>query len=117
MLATGQPVLDQAVGQLPTRRGRWLLDRELFPHQKPNRKSDAGRRHKHRSYQTKKKLEECVHKLAGSLLHTQTKDNFWLARELTDAINQYHAALAMSLDLLIRQPEKNTELLPQNALP
>jgi hypothetical protein len=28
-------------------------------------------------------------------------------------MNQDHGALAMSLDLLIGQPERNTELLPQ----
>jgi transcriptional regulator with PAS, ATPase and Fis domain len=113
VLTTGQPVLDlEAVGQLPTRRelGYWIVN--YFPIKSRTRKvMQVGAVIVEVTKQNM--LEEYVQKLAGSLVHTRTKGNFWLARELTDAINQYHAALAMSLDLLIRQPEKNTELLPQ----
>jgi hypothetical protein len=35
-------------------------------------------------------------------------------RELHDAINQYHAALAMSLARLIQEPENNVELSAQS---
>lgn len=113
VLATGQPVLDlESVAQLPTRRelGYWIVN--YFPI-----KSRTGKVMQVDAISVEvtkqKRLEEYVHKFAGSLLHTQTKETFWQARDLTDAINQYNAALAISLHLLIRRSEKNTELLPQ----
>ena len=113
VLTTGHPVLNlEVVGRLPARRelGYWIAN--YFPI-----KSRTGKVMQVDTIVVEvtkqKKLGEYVHKLAGSLLHTQTKENFWLARERTRAMNQYHAALAMSLDLLIGQPERNTELLPQ----
>src|SRR5437868_11274220 len=61
-----------------------------------------------------RKLEQFLHKLAGELRSTKTRDTFWFARELQDSIDQYHTALAMSLDLLIRDREKSTDLLTQS---
>lgn len=58
-----------------------------------------------------KKLDQYLRQLAGELLHRQTRQNFWPARELHDALEEYHAAVAFNLDLLIRNAEKNTELL------
>src|SRR5207253_4959541 len=61
-----------------------------------------------------RKLEQFLHKLAGELRSTKTQATLWFARELQDSIDQYHTALAMSLDLLIRDREKSTELLTQS---
>ena len=58
-----------------------------------------------------KKLDHYLHQLAGELLDRQTKQNFWLARALHDAIEEYHAAVAFNLDLLVRNAENNTPLL------
>ena len=58
-----------------------------------------------------KKLDQYLHQLAGELLDRQTKQNFWPARALHDAIEEYHAAVAFNLDLLVRNAENNTELL------
>jgi len=58
-----------------------------------------------------KKLDQYLHQLAGELLDRQTKQNFWPERELHDAIEEYHAAVAFNLDLLVRNAENNTELL------
>jgi len=58
-----------------------------------------------------KKLARYLHHLAGELLDTQTKQNFWPDRELHEAIGEYHAALAFNLDLLVRNAEKNAKLL------
>jgi hypothetical protein len=61
-----------------------------------------------------RKLEEFLHKLAGEVRHTQAREAFWLPGELRDSIDQYHTALAVSLDLLVRDREKSTELLAQS---
>lgn len=58
-----------------------------------------------------KKLDHYLHQLADELLDRQTKQIFWPARALHDAIEEYHAALAFNLDLLVRNAENNTELL------
>ena len=58
-----------------------------------------------------KKLDHYLHQLAGELLDKQTKQNFWPARALHDAIEEYHAAVAFNLDLLVRNAENNTQLL------
>lgn len=58
-----------------------------------------------------KKLDHYLHQLAGELLDGQTKQNFWPARALHVAIEEYHAAVAFNLDLLARNAENNTELL------
>jgi hypothetical protein len=49
--------------------------------------------------------------LTAELRHRNTRESFWLAQELQDSNNQYHAALTMSLESLIRPPEKSTELI------
>lgn len=61
-----------------------------------------------------RKLEKFLHKLAGELRRAKTQETLWFERELQDSIDQYHAALATSLDLLIRDREKSTELLTQS---
>ena len=58
-----------------------------------------------------KRLDHYLHQLAGELLDRQTEQNFWPARALHDAIEEYHAAVAFNLELLVRNAENNTELL------
>jgi transcriptional regulator with PAS, ATPase and Fis domain len=53
-----------------------------------------------------RKLDEAIGELTGKSLHKHTKEHCWLARELHDSINQYHAALATSLDCLLQRTEK-----------
>ena len=65
---------------------------------------------------SQKKLEECFRKLCGQLLW-QNAACQRLARELHDSINDYHAALKMSLDRLSRctsDPERIPEMLAQS---
>jgi hypothetical protein len=57
-----------------------------------------------------RKLEELFRQPASELLHTTIKKNWWLSRELHNSVNQYHAHLTTSLDRLIQQPAKSTEL-------
>jgi PAS fold len=61
-----------------------------------------------------RRLEKLLCELAGNLRNVQTRENFWLARELHDSIEDYHLALAFSLELLVRQQKKSTELLAQS---
>jgi hypothetical protein len=61
-----------------------------------------------------RKLEEFLHKLADEVRDTQAREAFWLPGELQDSIALYHTALAVSLDLLVRQREKSSELLAQS---
>jgi hypothetical protein len=61
-----------------------------------------------------RKLEELFHKLAAELRDTKTQETFWQARQLRESIRQYHAALGVSLDLLIQDREKSAELLAQS---
>jgi len=63
-----------------------------------------------------RKLEKHFRKLGGELLWRKEQYQ-WLARDLHDSINEYHAALGMSLDRLggcTRNPEKIPELLAQS---
>jgi len=62
-------------------------------------------------------LDEAIGELTGKFLHKHTKEHFWLARELHDSINQYHGALATSLDCLSQRmetPEIGIESLAQS---
>ncbi len=64
-----------------------------------------------------RKLEQSFHKLAGELLWTKSSEYRRLAGKLHHSIDQYNAALAISLDRLSRQcrePEKIPELLAQS---
>jgi PAS domain S-box-containing protein len=61
-----------------------------------------------------RKLEMLFFKLAAELRHAKTRETFWLARELKDSIDQYHAALAVNLEVLVRQPKTSTERLTQS---
>lgn len=63
-----------------------------------------------------RKLEDHFRKLCGELLGTK-EDYQRLARELHNSINEYHAALGMSLDHLSRctkTPERIPELMAQS---
>ena len=61
-----------------------------------------------------RKLEDVFREPASELPHTKTMGNWWFSRELHNSINQYHAALTTSLDRLIQQPEKSSELYAQS---
>jgi transcriptional regulator with PAS, ATPase and Fis domain len=61
-----------------------------------------------------RKLEAFLHKLTAELHHIKTQETFWLTRELQASIDQYHAALATNLDLLVRDQERSIELLAQS---
>lgn len=60
-----------------------------------------------------RRLQEFVHKLAPGLRHRRTEEMFWQARLLQDSIDDYHTALAFSLELLVRG-ERSTEQLVQS---
>jgi hypothetical protein len=56
-------------------------------------------------------LDGFVNRLTRDLLRKQTRDNYWLARELHDSIDQYHLALGMSISHLTETPERGPEVL------
>jgi hypothetical protein len=49
-----------------------------------------------------RKLQVFLHKLAGELRRKRTREAFWFAAELQDSVDQYHQALAISLEHLAR---------------
>jgi PAS domain S-box-containing protein len=49
-----------------------------------------------------RKLQVFLHKLAGELRRKRTREAFWFAAELQDSVDQYHKALAVSLEHLAR---------------
>jgi PAS fold len=114
VFVTGQAVLLHDLrATLPTRTkpGYWI--RHYFPIK------DAGGRVQQVGtliveVTTQRKLEEFFLEPASELPHTKTKENWWLSRELHSSVNQYHATLITSLDRLIQQPEKSTELFAQS---
>jgi PAS domain S-box-containing protein len=53
-----------------------------------------------------RELEKFLRRLVGQLRSSKSRESFWFARELQDSVEQYHAALALSLDLLAGQREK-----------
>jgi PAS domain S-box-containing protein len=61
-----------------------------------------------------RKLEKVLRELAGELQDTRTKETFWQVKELQDSIEQYHAALAVASNLLIRQQATNKDQLRQS---
>ena len=61
-----------------------------------------------------RKLESLLCKIAGQLRHAKSRENFWFSQELRDSVEQYHLALAKSLELLIQHHEKSTELFTQS---
>jgi hypothetical protein len=113
VFVTGQAVLLHDLrGTLPTRTkpGYWI--RDYFPIQDAKgRVQQVGTLIVEVTAQ--RKLEEFFREPASELPHTKT-DNWWLSRELHNSVNQYHATLATSLDRLIQQPEKSTELYAQS---
>ena len=61
-----------------------------------------------------RKLADLFREPTSELPHTKTRGNWCFSRELHNSINQYHAALATSLDHLIQQPEKSADLYAQS---
>lgn len=61
-----------------------------------------------------RKLEEFFRKLASELRHRKAQETFWRARALQDAVEQYHTALSVSLDILLGSHDKSTQLLTQS---
>jgi hypothetical protein len=114
VFVTGQAVLLHDLrATLPTRTkpGYWI--RDYFPIK------DAGGRVQQVGtliveVTAQRKLEEFFLEPASKLPRTKTKENWWLLRELHNSVNQYHATLTTSLDHLIQQPEKSTELYAQS---
>jgi PAS fold len=60
-----------------------------------------------------RKLDSYFKGLTSALVRKETRDAFWLARELHDSVNEYHFALGKSIGRLAYMPEKSPELLPQ----
>ena len=58
-----------------------------------------------------RKLAAFVNQLTCDLRRTNTKDGWWLARELHNSVDQYHVALGIVIENLMRLPEKSPELL------
>ena len=112
VFVTGQAVLLHDLrATLPTRTkpGYWI--RDYFPIK------DAGGRVQQVGslvveVTAQRKLEDLFREPASKLPHTT--ENWWFSRELHDSINQYHAALTTSLERLIQQPEKTSELYAQS---
>jgi PAS domain S-box-containing protein len=64
-----------------------------------------------------RRLETFFCKLATQLRHTNTRETFWLARELQSSVDQYHSAIALTLNLLIgksQRPEASAEELSRS---
>ena len=114
VFVTGQAVLLHDLrATLPTRTkpGCWL--RDYFPIK------DAGGTVQQVGslvveVTAQRKLEDVFREPASELPYTKAVENWWFSRELRDSINQYHAALTTSLDRLIQQPEKTSELYAQS---
>jgi signal transduction histidine kinase len=51
-----------------------------------------------------RKLDGLVNQFTRDLLRKQTRDSWWLARELHDSIDHYHFALGMSFGHLTETP-------------
>jgi hypothetical protein len=58
-----------------------------------------------------RKLDAFVHEIARDLVDKQTKDNWWIARELHASIEDYHCALGTSIGQLTGAPDKSSEFL------
>jgi hypothetical protein len=114
VFVTGQAVLLHDLrATLPTRTkpGYWI--RDYFPiKDAEGRVQQVGTLIVEVTVQ--RKLEEFFREPASELPHTKTKENWWLSRELYNSVSQYHATLAASLDRLIQQPDKSTELYVQS---
>jgi transcriptional regulator with PAS, ATPase and Fis domain len=113
VFVTGQAVLHDLRATLPTRTkpGYWI--RDYFPI-----KDSEGRVQQVGTLivevTAQRKLEEFFREPASELPHTKTNENWWLSGELHNSVNQYHTTLATSLDRLIHQPEKSSELYAQS---
>jgi hypothetical protein len=51
-----------------------------------------------------RKLQRLLRELAGKLRGSKAEDGFWFGRKVQDCIEQYHATLATSFDVLVRDP-------------
>jgi hypothetical protein len=61
-----------------------------------------------------RKLEKSLHELAGELHSPMTRETFWFARTLQEAIEEYHVALVVNVAALVGGRERSTELLAQS---
>jgi hypothetical protein len=61
-----------------------------------------------------RKLEKSLHELAGELHSPMTRETFWFAGRLQEAIEEYHIALVVNVAVLVRDRERSTELLAQS---
>jgi hypothetical protein len=109
MLATGNPSLFEMNATLPTRSepGSWIVQYFAI--------NGAARNHIGIGLVVVevtqlRKLDGFLEKFTRCLLREQTRDNWWLARELHDAIDQYHFALGASIDRLTRTVGRDPEL-------
>lgn len=60
-----------------------------------------------------RKLERFVNQLAHSLRRKESRDNWWLPRELHNSVAQYHFALGLKIDQLIGRADKNPAVLAE----
>jgi hypothetical protein len=58
-----------------------------------------------------RKLQRLLRELAGKLRGSKAEDGFWFGRKIQDCIDQYHAALEASFDVLVRDPAISLERL------
>ena len=61
-----------------------------------------------------RRLEKIFLEVAANLDDMQSHDNWWLARDLHEAIEEYHFGLGLNLDLLVRDRETSAALLAQS---
>ena len=60
-----------------------------------------------------RKLERFVNQLAHNLQRKESRDNWWLPRELRNSIAQYHFALGLKIGQLTGRPDKNPGVLTE----
>jgi hypothetical protein len=60
-----------------------------------------------------RKLDAYISRLAGDLLQGQERDDWYMARELHDSIDEYHAALETSLESLTRSLDAYPDVLAE----
>jgi hypothetical protein len=58
-----------------------------------------------------RKLQRLLRELAGKLRGSKAEDGFWFGRKIQDSIDQYHAALETTFDVLVRDPAISPEQL------
>jgi transcriptional regulator with PAS, ATPase and Fis domain len=123
VLVSGQPVCFELSAMLPTRTelGYWIEN--YFPIKGKGRKANQVATITV-EVTAQRKLEESFRKLTGDLLWTGDQAHRWLARALRDSINEYHAAITMSVARLTTslvsltehdwEPEQSAEILAES---